>query len=733
MFLQIQELGAAIINAISGLATLGLLAAFLVAGHLFQQDANSRTVMSSTLITLGRDARAADAIEIPSVDVGGQANTDGHQLTFYRRNAPSSADSFLGTGHWWIYCYKSNTNQCVATQPVNTLAAFWYNRANGATTPLQAPIQGLNAFSAIELQGSAQLDASSEIAPYAVAHPGSCTPQTYHWGYNDSMVINGSVVASGTVSTTCSVFRVTLTSQKLSLTVPISNTVVPQEQTTTVADATPTPNPEIISNSISFRAPIANPTSAAIFETNYGTRTTSPAQVYTVGAPATGPTCAPGRATYAPKPTVTPGTGGAGKGTITFTPVISAAAANTTCSITLTDNVGQVASIGVAIGQIFNPTSDADSNMSFNAGATVSVGVSEQNYDLPAAQGGNGGFTHVTGFPSSGVNTSPSSVCTGPSLQGTPTLSGTNYTESEMWGFTFKTAGTCTIVFTDVYGNNTKTNVHAYDPDVWPPFIKYPVPGFALANCVANQPRAFAGAGFASALSNQADPGGSGIHTDANGCLLTPSDTAVDMTKNASVSVTETAYHGNFSLSNSVQIGTACTNQIGNGGPKSTPTGPNATWIVAGQVSTSGASCNYALVDSTGSITSDNTVTVQVAGLCTPGIACYLEYDNTWSKPTQCVGKSTGDDCDGNSTADDIYYSEDGGQTWAFYFQALVLSLKQCVTPSNVPNVTIVYYDRQGIISPTSPAIGTTGLPITGNAGDPPSPTPPACTVVSPG
>ncbi len=123
------------------------------------------------------------------------------------------------------------------------------------------------------------------------------------------------------------------------------------------------------------------------------------------------------------------------------------------------------------------------------------------------------------------------------------------------------------------------------------------------------------------------------------------------------------------------------------------------------------------------------TVAIAVQGGCANGAPCYLKYTSAWTTWVSCVGGDPGEQCPVLHTAQDLYRSSDGGNSWTFYFQNLILSSdKTCVPAPDVPIVPIAYLDNAGVITPVDPPIGTAGLP-NAEGSDPPVPTPPECAV----
>jgi hypothetical protein len=618
---MLEELGATIVNAITGLATLGLVIAFTTFSSSYWTDANKRATMSNTLVTLQRDATTADVIFIPQNDAAGASNTDGHELAFYKRNPAITATDPLGRGHFWVWCYKATSSECSATQTTNTLAGYWATYSGGALTlgtTLQNEISGLDGFGASNVQGSTQLDALAEVEPYASAHPGSCAVQTYHWGYTGAIIINGAATSAyGIASNTCTVYRVTVTSQKTSLTIPITNNVIPTEQVVTTGTATPTPNPIAAGPALTFRAPVDVAQTATFTETDYGAKTgVTPAQVYSIVDACTS-TPSPG--TSESPVLVTPSNTSTGLGSTSVTPVIGSSSsgwARQTCSLTATDNVGQTATSGISIGTTYAPSSNNVVVNYSGSSQTVPLQVSEENYATPPPTG-RGGFGSETGGTPYSTGTklaaAGSAGCSNLAFVNASEGSvATDYTETENWQVTTSSTGTCTVKFYDKYGQLASSTVTVISPTTYPPEVMLPYKsGSTIINkltgiaCGTNVPIAADGSGnpYTAATSF----GDGRLTTNANGCLKWNGslvNAGTTSPSGADVSVNEASASGTFAF----KYYTCTSTKIQDNG-----------WVDQSQpnggISLSGlkiGTCSIALTDSSNAITSNNTSVMDV-------------------------------------------------------------------------------------------------------------------------
>lgn len=379
------------------------------------------------------DAAAAQAVFSPGEDVGGNSNADGHAADVYQQDAAH-------VGHFFEMCFKASSNACPASQPVGTLQRYAYSWSNlpqnggsGATTQ-SSPITLFSGFTFRVLTTAAQY-ADSTLNPYAYAyftkHPANFTgAKTYHWGF------------PGVTSSTNDLYVMTVTlpnGEKRSVAFGKHHIVFAQD--VIYGTATPTPNPMCAAScpqnsaSLTFRNPIDASQNETLLEANYGTRSTNPAQVYTVSG------CT-GTATFSPVSPVTPATDGSGSATLTIAPVKQLAPNGLTCTITAKDNADQSIPIAVSIGKTYAPTSSGPAAGLSGQNGTFSV--NEANYNTS---------------PTGGFSASLSGACnsitrTSASLDGT-------FTESETWSVHFASTGGCTVVFTDVYGQSAQnvTNV----------------------------------------------------------------------------------------------------------------------------------------------------------------------------------------------------------------------------------------------------------------------------------
>ena len=134
--------------------------------------------------------------------------------------------------------------------------------------------------------------------------------------------------------------------------------------------------------------------------------------------------------------------------------------------------------------------------------------------------------------------------------------------------------------------------------------------------------------------------------------------------------------------------------------------------------------------EGTGSDRQLRAVTIGIDAACDEGSYCFLRYLSNWTTWVSCVGGAPGEQCPVQHSAQDLFKSVDGGSSWTFYFQEVRLGPdKTCISTADPENVVVTYIDSSGTITPAEPPISTVGLPLSGNTGDPPSPTPPNCAV----
>lgn len=699
MWALIEELGAVVINAITSIATFGLFAGLCVWGFNFWNQSNLHIVVSNAEIALSRDAATADVIFIPSEDIAGTDNTDGHEVDFYRRNAPTLADSYVGEGNFWEWCFRATSTECTGKQPVGTLAAYYYDfnslpRNGGAAarlTAIAADMSGLTNFSAHDFQGSTHIDNLPEIAPYTTSNPGSCVTTTYDWGYTSVItVVNGAARPTGLVSRTCSVFRVSFTTSNGVVTLPISK-IVPSQPQNLLGIATPSPNPMTVAG-VSFRNPLATPGPGTVSEPNYGAQpTAAPAQVYTLENPTPGPSqpngCT-GVVTRTPTGrTIDPATGPpyTGDASITFNPTGSAAQSNKSCAIYVVDNMGQIGAMTVTYGTVYQPQSPANFyGLYGGAGQSYDLVVYEQNYDNPPI----GGFTAVA---------NPKSVCsiTGPNSTTTNSNPSVD-TVHQHFTLTFNTYGECTATFSDAYSPAQTATTVASLTAPWPPQVEYPVDGETIpsSKCAKNQPLAMDGSG--NALPSSSDPYGTAgayLQSDANGCLTDRNGNAIDETGATGSPYSIILYEPGATFVPSSTCFTSVTLGTFSNGSGTDGSNPIAMSVHGVK---SNAGCNINFNDGT------NTAAVQVIVTetgCSSGTPCYTQSSGTLTLPGMPCG-SFGDiggetDCTYYDEITDVYESTDGGYSWTG-------------TPVYGENKTYIYGGSNNIIGPPGTLKDTT-------------------------
>jgi prepilin-type N-terminal cleavage/methylation domain-containing protein len=231
-------------------------------------------------------------------------------------------------------------------------------------------------------------------------------------------------------------------------------------------------------------------------------------------------------------------------------------------------------------------------------------------------------------------------------------------------------------------------------------------------------------------------PSGSGLAINANGCDngsgayttdTSPGDPSQGQSFPNSISAVEPSETvGVFDSKNSCGSYVATPNW--SGGLNSLASAPDHLEVFA---ESSVARCSVEIFDegAVGGQQSQN-VAISVQGGCHSGADCFLQYAGSWTTWVSCVGGNPGEQCPVLHSAQDIFKSSDGGDTWTFFFQQLILGTdKTCVNASPSPTVTIMYVDNGGQITPEQPPIGISGLPVQGALGDPPLPAPPDCAV----
>lgn len=476
------ELASIVVGALVVLIMAGIFGAVSRFSSGTEATWHAQTTIKTAITGIQRDDGSAQASFIPASDIANASNADGHELDFYEQNPTTHAGTF------WTWCFKAAAGDCSATQTVDTLERYSYawtalarNGGAGGATPIGNTIEPYNGFAAVEYDGAA-VDNIPEVAGYFAQHPASCTQSIYHWGYPN------------VTSANCRIIRVTITTTtNVASTFALSRPIVAQQLDVVTATVTPTPNPLILGGALTFRAPVAAAQSVTISESNYGTTTTTPPQVYTLGA---------GCAAYtsvSPASPVTPTNNGTGNATLTVTTIVELSGSNASCSIAVTDNTPQSQAVGVSIGQVYAP-GISGTNVSYSPGVQAAVTLTEQNYAQPPPTG-RGGFILFGYLPNGSAAPSsanragdPNGVCsTAPgstdAASGTSLGASPSYLETEVWEITFGKAGACYPVFQDAYGQlvalnslqaiATPTPAPTSTPSPDPPATPTPCP----ANC----------------------------------------------------------------------------------------------------------------------------------------------------------------------------------------------------------------------------------------------------------
>jgi prepilin-type N-terminal cleavage/methylation domain-containing protein len=423
--------GIAIFAALAG----SLLFAGAAYGRSLRQSATlqaATTAATTSVESLERDGRSSIAIFTPAQDVANRANSDGHEVDFYTRAAS-------GTGSFAAYCFKRSASTCSAAQADSSLGLYRYawsalpqNGGSGATW-VGSVADSVVRFSAKTIAASALLDQAQNpttAAYFARIGVTSANDVARLTGFPGVLAGNRvTIVALSTSAGTRSVHLVA--------------GATPTHRQIVVATYTPPPNPMSVTtagggSTVAFPYPLAAAQTATFAENNYGTRTTSPAQVYTV----IGTTCS-GSASYSPE-TIAPASDGSGRGSMTVQPVVKAQPAAVGCSVTVSDNSGQTQTITVQIGQTYTPSASA-----------------------PAAgrPGQNGIFTiQEQNYPTAPFAIALSGACSNPTVVSSAQSAGA-YAESVQVSYT--TAGTCSITATDGYGQTATSSTLVYDVPVY--------------------------------------------------------------------------------------------------------------------------------------------------------------------------------------------------------------------------------------------------------------------------
>jgi hypothetical protein len=417
---------------ISGGSAVMVAAACIFAYSTFSHAANAQAYNSAgkaaaqTVVdSLERDCGGAIACFVPASDVGGHSNADGHEVAMYTRDA-------AGTGKFWSYCYRASaTTNCstsARSASVNLYGAYaWTDLPqNGGAGPALAGAiaSNITGLSAKTIAASQLLNATTNpltAAVFQTAGYTTITDVTRRTGYTNVLAGNQVTI-------------VTISSEGLSRTIHIAAGARPTHIQTVIGQVTPAPNALITIGSgtnLVFQNPIAAAQATGISENNYGTRSTTPPQNYTL----TSDSCAT-VSTATPSGTLNPLNDGTGSATFTVMPIVHVAPSGETCSMVYSDNSGQTATFGITVGATFVPSAGVGA-ASYLSGDTVTFTATEVNY---ATLGSGGGFTAAT-----------SGVCNPPVLAN-EAMSGTTYTAT----YTAATGsnGGCNFSVVDVYGQS---------------------------------------------------------------------------------------------------------------------------------------------------------------------------------------------------------------------------------------------------------------------------------------
>ena len=433
------EEGFSLVEILVGIAIFALLAGsiFFAAstyGRSLSQSASvqAATTTASTLVdSVERDARSALAIFTPNADVANHPNSDGHEVAFYARDARGSGGSFQS------YCFKASASACGSAQAVGAVGIYRYAWGalpqNGGAGATYAGTIGehITSFAAKTVPASALLDPAQNPTTavyFSKIGVTSATDVARNTGFPG--VLAGNRVTFVT-------FSASVATRALHLLAGAQ----PTHRNVVVATYTPPPNPLTVSGgnaTLTFAYPLAPAQSITFTENNYGTRATTPAQVYNV----IGTRCGT-NATYAPG-TITPASDGSGRGTLNVQPVVNPQPAPVNCTLTVADNSAQSQNVTVNIGRTYTPT--ASPPAAGRPGQNGVFTVAEQNY------------------PSVPFSIALSGVCNAPTML-SGTQSGGSYVEQVQ--VTFSAAGVCTIKGTDGYGQTTSSSVSVYNDPVY--------------------------------------------------------------------------------------------------------------------------------------------------------------------------------------------------------------------------------------------------------------------------
>ena len=440
----------------------------------YRQSIDAQTNGQLVVDRLERDAGSARSVFVPSTDIAGASNSDGHQVSYYVVDAQ-------GVGSFASYCYTAAAGDCNAAQPGKSLGRYTFvygqsaqpdSTSNGKVTAVP-----LTSFSAATLNASDLLDAAKNpisaayFAQRGVTHITDVARQTGYPG-----VVIGNQVTAVSIGTAVETRAVHLVAK------PIAGA-----QQVSVATYTPAPYTLTAStNTLTFSSPLAAAQAFVLAENNYGTRSTTPAQDYWLSAS----TCSSVGRTSPGSP-LTPNSNGTGAATVTFSPIVQAAPAGESCSLTYDDNVPQATAVSIVVGQTHLPVASAPTTVL--TGSAFSANFAEQNYPVPAGA----------------VNASASGPCTTPALASGADDGSDNYNAA--YTVTATSAGTCILTFTDSYGQPANATVVAYGPiAAAPASVSIGVGSTANVNASeANYPGAlYVGATTCTGTAVITDPGG---------------------------------------------------------------------------------------------------------------------------------------------------------------------------------------------------------------------------------
>jgi hypothetical protein len=379
---------------------------------------------------LSRDCASAIACFTPANDVGNHSNTDGHEVAFYTRDAH-------GVGKFWSYCYKAkSSSNCAGTPAANTVTLY-----------------GPYAWTALPQNGGAGVPSIGAIASNITSFATSTITASQLVNNTKNPLTAGIFVQAGYTSIVNvqrqtgypgvlagnNVTIVRLATQGLTREVHLLAGVRPTHVTTVIGQITPPPNTLTTIGSgtnYAWTNPLGAAVGFGVAENNYGTRTTTPPQIYTSSSN----NCTSGLQGTATA-TLTPVTNGTGDAPFTLAPQIKTEPSGVSCQIVYVDNMGQAATFHFTIGQTYAPGAAAGAGSYYNTD-TIVFTVSEQNYEPPAA---GGGYTAAT-----------SGACGAPSLASDSFSGGTYNVVYNVLGS--GQHGTCTLTITDAYGQQASAN-----------------------------------------------------------------------------------------------------------------------------------------------------------------------------------------------------------------------------------------------------------------------------------